>query len=179
MRRRRGKCRDIIRTDVLLHPPTTGNCLPPEESTEEERFVAELRHGKAVLRSGRAAGLRCATWMSRAAEIGHSRPSARARANGRSSARAGTPRCACTLERIQRGAYRPKLRFVRRTLLKGCLVMGTIICVPVLVSRMPARQVGRIPAGLPTHTNGMAHRSSRREWGCSDTFIFCPTFRYP
>ncbi len=70
MRRRRGKCRNIIRTDVLLHPPTTGSFLPPEASTDACSFVAEMRDGKAVWQSGRAARPRYVTWMSRAAEIG-------------------------------------------------------------------------------------------------------------
>ncbi|MFJ1253720.1 hypothetical protein [Cupriavidus sp. CuC1] len=62
-----------------------------------------------------------------------------------------------TLEWSRQGAHRPLKRFVRRAMLEGILIIDAIICVAVLVSQMPARQVNRMPAGHPTHSSGVAH----------------------
>ncbi|MFJ1256695.1 copper resistance D family protein [Cupriavidus sp. CuC1] len=62
-----------------------------------------------------------------------------------------------TLEWSRQGAHLPLKRFVRSAMLEGILIIGTIICVAVLVSQMPARHVNRMPAGHPTHSSGVAH----------------------
>ncbi len=61
-----------------------------------------------------------------------------------------------TREKTGRGGRDPRLRFVGRARLEGMLMIGTLLCVALLLSQMPPRHLSRMPSHT-THVHGMAH----------------------
>ena len=61
-----------------------------------------------------------------------------------------------TREKTRQGRRDPRLRFVRRARLEGILMIGTLLCVALLLSQMPSRHLSRMPSHT-THVHGMAH----------------------
>ncbi|KJK10303.1 hypothetical protein UB46_41820 [Burkholderiaceae bacterium 16] len=61
-----------------------------------------------------------------------------------------------TQERSRRERHDPLVQFVRRARLEGLLMIGTLICVAVLLSLMPPRHLSRMPTSHHTHSHEMA-----------------------